>query len=231
MSDAANIERCQAFVRYQLKPAEGAATHSQTKLAVTISRLAGSGAWMVSEKLADYLQRHAPAENVRWTVFDKELVDRILQDHNLPRTLAQFMPEDRVSAIGDAVEELLGLHPPSSSLVHQMTETILQLAELGNVILVGRGANVITASLPHVFHVRLIGSLERRIERVQARHRISREAARKFIRKEDAGRRRYLLRYLGKAIDDPLLYHLIINTDWVPVDRAAELIAQAMLRR
>ena len=34
------------------------------------------------------------------------------------------------------------------------------------VILVGRGANLITASLPRVFHVRLIAPLPERIERV-----------------------------------------------------------------
>jgi cytidylate kinase len=176
------------------------------------------------------LQARQPGQPCPWTVFDRNLVEKVLEDHHLPSRLAQFMPEDKVSAISDAVEELLELHPSSWKLVHQTTETILQLAELGNVILVGRGANVITASLPHVFHVRLVGSFDHRLERVQTRHRVSREAARKFIRKEDAGRRRYLQRYFGKDIDDPLLYHLVINTDWVPVERAAELIAQAMFR-
>jgi cytidylate kinase len=233
MKDPASLEKCLSYIDSQMQSPHGPAPAAGPGHvpAVTISRQTGAGGTSVAHKLAELLQARQPGQTCPWTVFDRNLVEKVLEDHHLPNRLAQFMPEDRVSAIGDAVEELLGLHPPSSSLVHQMTETILQLAELGNVILVGRGANVITASLPHVFHVRLIGSLERRIERVQARHRISREAARKFIRKEDAGRRRYLLRYLGKAIDDPLLYHLIINTDWVPVDRAAELIAQAMLRR
>jgi cytidylate kinase len=233
MKDLASFEKCLSYIdcHRQNPHSPAAASRPQRPPAVTISRQTGAGGTSVALKLAELLQERLPGENCRWTVFDRNLVEKVLEDHHLPSRLAQFMQEDRVSAIGDAVEELLGLHPPSSSLVHQITETILQLAELGNVILVGRGANVITASLPNVFHVRLIGSLERRIERVQARHKISREAARKFISKEDAGRRRYLLRYLGKAIDDPLLYHLIINTDWVPVDRAAELIAQAMLRR
>jgi cytidylate kinase len=233
MKDPASLEKCLTYIDCHLQSPHGplVATGPQRPPAVTISRQAGAGGTSVALKLAEILQARLPGQACPWTVFDRNLVERVLEDHHLPSRLAQFMPEDRVSAIGDAVEELLGLHPPSSSLVHKLTETILQLAELGNVILVGRGANVITATLPNIFHVRLIGSLERRIERVQARHKVSREAARKFIHKEDAGRRRYLLRYLGKAIDDPLLYHLIINTDWVPVDRAAEIIAQAMLRR
>jgi diguanylate cyclase (GGDEF)-like protein len=45
-----------------------------------------------------------------------------------------------MSEITDTLDELLGLHPPAWTLVRQMTETILHLAEMGNVILVGRGA-------------------------------------------------------------------------------------------
>ena len=232
MKDPASLEKCLSYIDSQMQSPHGPAPAAGPEHvpAVTISRQSGAGGTSVAYKLAELLQARLPGKTCPWTVFDRNLVEKVLEDHHLPGRLARFMPEDKVSAIADAVEEVLDLHPASSSLVHQMTETILELAELGNVILVGRGANVITASLPNVFHVRLIGSLERRLERVQARHRISREAARKFIRKEDTGRRRYLLRYLGKAIDDPLLYHLIINTDWVPVDQAAELIAHAMLR-
>jgi len=39
-----------------------------------------------------------------------------------------------------------------------IAETILHLAEQGNVILIGRGANLVTRELQHVFHVRLVGS-------------------------------------------------------------------------
>ena len=58
----------------------------------------------------------------------------------------------------------MGLHPSSWTLVQQTNATILQLAQMGNVILVGRGATVITSKLNNVFHVRLVGSLEKRIE-------------------------------------------------------------------
>ena len=72
-------------------------------------------------------------------------MDKVLQEHNLPERVAKFMPEDRTSEIADTMEELFGLHPPSWLLVRKVTETILHLAELGNVILIGRGAAVVTA--------------------------------------------------------------------------------------
>jgi cytidylate kinase len=139
------------------------------------------------------------------------------------------MPEDRVSAINDAMEELLGLHPPAEDLVQQTTETVLKLAEMGHVILVGRGANVITAHMNHVVHVRLVGSLERRIARVQEYHQMDRRAALAFIQTEDAGRARYLKKYFGKQIDDPLLYDLTLNTDHLTNREAAEMIAVAVV--
>jgi hypothetical protein len=228
MRTALNLNRCLTYISHELKPATRTSHH---KLAVTISRQTGSGAWLVADKLAAYLQKHAPTESRPWTVFDKELVEKVLEDHNLPRKLAQYMPEDRVSAIQDMVGEILGMHPSSWVLVHQTTETLLKLAELGNVILIGRGASVITAKLEHVFHVRLVGSLEKRIERVQTHLNLDRKAALDFIEATDRGRQRYLKDHFRADVSDPLFYHLIINTDRIACDDAAHLIGDAMLGR
>ena len=115
-------------------------------------------------------------------------MEKVLEDHNLPQRLARFMPEDRVSEIADTMDELFGLHPPSWTLVRQTTDTILRLAELGNVIVIGRGATVITGKLDHVFHVRLVGSLEKRVSAVQELNHSARKRAWTLIRREDRGR-------------------------------------------
>jgi cytidylate kinase len=232
MNDTTFIEKCQTYIDCHLQPPKSSRAPGWVHVpSVTISRQTGAGGILVARALADWLQAHAPRSSCPWTVFHKNLVQKVLEDHNLPTRLAQFMPEDMVSGISDAVEELLGLHPASWKLVRQTTETILQLAELGNAILVGRGANVITAHLGNVFHVRLVGSIERRTGRVTAAHKISRRAAEEFIKSEDAGRRRYLRKYFGRDIDDPLLYHMTINTDGIPEAEAAELIGRAVVAR
>ena len=164
-----------------------------------------------------------------WTVFDRNLVEKVLEDYHLPARLARFMPEDRVSEIDDVLQDLCGLHPPSLTLVEKTTDTILRLAELGNVILIGRGANVVTSQLKQVFHVRLVGSLEKRVEQVQKSLSLGRKAAMEFIYLEDRGRRRYLKKYFGKDIDDPLLYHVVVNTDRTGHKQAARMIVAAML--
>jgi Cytidylate kinase-like family len=172
--------------------------------------------------LVDILQAQAPEERYPWAVFDRNLVEKVLNDHNLPGGLAKFMPEDRISEVSDIMDELFGLHPPSWTLVRETADTILHLAELGNVILIGRGASIITSKLDYVFHVRLVGSLEHRVKRMQeSEHLNSSKSAMELIQREDLGRRRYLKKYFDRDIDDPLLYHLVINTDLLSCDEAA----------
>jgi hypothetical protein len=233
MSDAIFLERFQTYIDCHsraLKPSAPPTTRKQLP-AVTISRETGTGGIAFAERLAVHLQAHAPRTGCPWTVFHKNLVERVLADHNLPKRLAQFIVEDKVPAVADAVEELLGMHPPIAHLVRQTAETILRLAELGHVILVGRGANVVTARLGNVFHVRLVGSFENRANRYMEVHHVSREAALVCIEKEDAGRQRYVKRYFGKEIADPLLYHAVVNTDLVTLDEAAQLIGETVVRK
>ena len=139
------------------------------------------------------------------------------------------MPEDRTSEISDTLDELFGLHPPTLILTRKTAETILRLAELGNVILIGRGAAMITSKLNYAFHVRLVGSLDKRIEHRRETLGAAPKTALEQVLREDRGRQRYLKKYFGKDIDDPLLYHMILNTDLVSYDEAARLICQAML--
>ncbi len=228
------LDRCLSFINCQLQPpsVQKAAYRDAThRLAITLSRQAGSGAHSVAEKLVELLQAKAPAGACPWTVFDRNLVAKVLEDHHLPERLARFMPEDRISGISDTMDELFGLHPPSWTLVRKMAETVLRLAELGNVILIGHGAGLVTNKLEHVFHVRLIGSLERRVAHLEEYLQLSHKAALEFANREDRGRRRFLKKYFKRDIDDPLLYHMIINTDRVSFAEAARMIADAVSER
>jgi cytidylate kinase len=232
MNTKTSFEKCLVYIGAQLESdAKPLRPDAKPEPAVTISRETGAGGVPLAEQLAHYLQTHGPKTGRPWTVFDKNLVEQILADHNLPKELARYMPEDKVSQLNDMVEELLGLHPPSWTLMRQTTETILHLAELGNVILVGRGSTAITAELDNVFHVRLVGSPEKRVQLVEEFYHLDRKAALDFMRKEDRGRRRFLKKYFEQEIDNPLLYHMIINTDRFSYEEATRLIGDAVLRK
>jgi len=230
MKPATALERYLESVKYGSRPLRESPSHPPGvhRRVITISRQAGSGAHVVADELVARLQAGERPGSPPWTVFDRDLVDRVLEDHDLPARLAEFMPEDRVSGIADSVDELFGVRPSSSTLVRKTADTILRLAELGNVVLIGRGANIITRKLDYAFHVRLVGSLERRIRYVQGYLDLSPQAAAHHVREEDLGRKRYVKKYYGKDIDDPLLYHLVVNTDLVPYVEAGRIIAQAV---
>ncbi len=227
------LEKCRGYVSEQIQAQKKslAVQHPRPSgPAVTISHQTGSGAHEIAERLAEALQKSEPARECAWTVFDRQLVEKVLEEHHLPKALAKHMPEDRRSYIEDVMEELVGLRPPSWVLVPQVVETILHLAEAGHVVLVGRGANVVTERMPNVFHVRLIASLPRRIERVQKLHHLPPGEAAKFIEKEDRGRGRYVRAYFHTRLDDESLYHLVLNTDRVPYGDAVDLIAEGARR-
>jgi cytidylate kinase len=232
MNATSGLEKCVTFINCQLQPPTKVAAlrkHASRIRAVTLSRQTGSGGHSVATRLAEYLESRAPAEHCAWTVFDRNIVEQVLEDHHLPKRLAQFMPEDRISEMADTMDELFGLHPPSWTLVRQTSETILRLAELGNVILLGRGANIITRSLDYVFHVRLVGSVEKRAQFLQNRDGMTRAAALNLIRREDRGRQRYVRKYFDQDIDDPMLYHMVINTDLVAREELTAIIGEAVL--
>ena len=225
------LDQCFAFIRGQAAAGEkaGEGMEQRGARAVTISRQAGCGAVVVAEKLAQYLQKFSPKTSVPWTVFDRNLVDKVLEEHDLPVYLSKFLPEDRVSELEDFLNELLGTRPPQWKVVRHTAETVLKLAELGRVILIGRGSYIITSQLPRVLHVRLVAPLEKRIEHAHEAYDMTKTAARKFCLSEDRARARYVKKYFNADIADPTLYHLTVNTGMVSYDEAAKLIGETAL--
>ncbi len=98
-------------------------------------------------------------------------------------------------------------------------------------ILVGRGANIVTKKLENGFHVRLVGSIDKRIAHLNEYYGFSPKRAAEFLKKEDDGRRNYLKKYFDKNIDNPLLYDLVINTDNISYEETVRLIGHAVLKQ
>jgi cytidylate kinase len=225
-----SAERSESYIERHFGLKGKDTTGISIKPAITIARQEGAGGLTVASSLAEYLQTHGPSRDA-WTVFSQRLVAKVLEDHHLDKRAAGFMKEGHKSVITDAIEELLGLHPSDWTFVQRANATILRLAQAGNVILVGRGANIVTNKLQTVFHVYLVGSLEKRIEQAQKVFSLDRKSAINYIKKKDEDRRRYLKDNFDKDIDDPLLYHIIINTDLVRHDEAARLIGNEVIKR
>ena len=233
MGTAIELERYLKSVtgQMQLAPASVTDRTARSRIRVlTISRQAGAGAHVVAEQLTKMLEERLPDPSCPWMLVDRSLVERVLTDHALPGGLARFMSEDRMSEVSDTLDGLFGLRPPSWTLVRKTADTILHLADRGNAVVIGRGGNIITRKLGSAFHVRLVGSPDKRIQYVRAVKRLSLQEASAYVHDQDLGRKRYVKKYFGEDIDDPLGYHLVINTDLVSYAEAAQTIADAASR-
>jgi cytidylate kinase len=166
-----------------------------------------------------------------WSVFDRNLAVRILEDHSLSAKIEQFMPEDAKLRLTDTLETLLGLHPTVWTLKEHAKKTIRSLDKQGNVILVGRGGAAITSSLPHILHIRLVAPFSFRVRHLARYHQITEEKATKQVRETDEARHRYVQRFLGADVDDPTQYHLVINTGRTGFAGAAQIIAEALVEQ
>jgi cytidylate kinase len=221
----ASIDQCFSFVNSQTQgrlPSE-----KMIQRAITISRQTGCGALEVAEKVARLMKLQLPPAATPWTVFDRNLMDKVLEDHQLPPSLARYLPEDRISELEDLITDVFGIIPTSQTAARQTAETILRLVEIGGVVVIGRGANMITAKLPRVLHVRLVAPLADRSVRISTMdHRLPADA-RRFCDEEDLARARYLKKHFNANIDDPHLYHMVLNTSRLGYDETARLIADA----
>lgn len=198
---------------------------------ITISRETGSAAELLNEHLINYLNKFISADQGEWTVFDKNLLQKVIDDHNLPGKISEYMKEDKYSNISSVVQEMLGLHPPRWTLIQKTTETILQLARMGNVIIVGRGGNLITSKLSNAFHIRLISPEEDRIENCVKYYKLTPKEAAEFIKKEETARKNYVMSNFHQKIDDPLLYNLTINTHQLSFEDIAFIIGGAVIKK
>ena len=198
--------------------------------AITISHQTGAGAGEIAGRLASMLGQTEFKAERPWAVFDQQLIERALEEHQWPKELAEAITEEKRLFIDELMDDLFGLRPPSWVLVPQVVETTLRLAMAGYVILVGHGATVITVKLPNVFHARLTGSLPRRIERVQRLRRLTPAAAAKFVRREDRGRERYVKAHFHGQLANELLYDLVINTDRLSDEDATVILAEGARR-
>lgn len=104
-------------------------------------------------------------------------------------------------------------------------EEILELARQGNVIIRGWGATGVLRDIPHVLRVRICADMRFR-ERVMMQRLglTDATAARREIERSDAAHAGTVRNFFGVDWQDPLLYHLVLNTGVVPVEACVTIV-------
>ncbi len=126
---------------------------------------------------------------------------------------------------------LLGIEPEESAqqaYLEAVRQVIENLAQEGDVVIVGRAGQSILQKHAGVLHVRVVAPFETRVQRVVTAHGISEQAARAQVRDSDRYRADYLRRFYDTEWDDPTLYHLVINTGHMNLDTAAAVVCAAI---
>ncbi len=160
------------------------------------------------------------------------------------RYVDQELLQDAVRRYGLAEEKLSHLDESKPSLFerfdsetrHYITilqTTLLEFAEVDDVVLMGRGGQWLLRGIPHVVRIRLIAPFEHRVRQwVKRSTELAREtpnqrAAADFLRRDD-GEKRGRMRYLYEVdVDEPTLYDIVFNTEKLPYDTIVDMIERA----
>jgi len=133
--------------------------------------------------------------------------------------------KDAVGVRSRDVEELT-----ESGSLELIQKAILYAHNLGEVVIVGRGGQVLLQNEPDVLHIRIEAPLETRLLRVRDDWRPDetrvdlRRTAQDLITEKDNASADFIRQFYGAEWDDPALYHVILNTGKVSVEQAADLI-------
>lgn len=202
---------------------------------ITISRMFGSGGSEVAARVADGLG---------WTLLDNALVERVAA--RLGRTPVEVQAiEERVPSLAERLADALALGspeivspalsaplPPTEERLLEVTERVIDDAVArGPVVLVGRGAQSYLAKRADALHVLCCASRLASIARVVDREGITPDEAARLVDETNKRREQYVRRYWHRSWREPENYHLCVNTEWLGVEGAAELIVQVATER
>jgi cytidylate kinase len=104
-------------------------------------------------------------------------------------------------------------------------KVLLNQAATGEGVILGRAAVLVLRDDPRVLRVRLDGPADRRVDQVVALEGIDRETAQRALRETDRAHAEYVRRFYGARLDDPSLYHLVLDSTAIDLGTCVEAIA------
>jgi len=197
---------------------------------ITISRQFGAGAMALGKMLAEAYGYTLASREIVQQIADKAKVstDFVLSVEKEAGTrLSRFMT--RIISSRGMVSKILrddSGYIDEKLYLDYLVLTVVQIADEGNAIVMGRGSQYILRSHPDAIHILLVDNLDNRIQRVERREKVSSEEAARIVHHEDK-RRLNLYHRLGKQdYDNPSLYHMVLNMSRLSRQHAFEMICR-----
>lgn len=165
----------------------------------------------------------------------RNVVDRVLQAVNAMPPVPATAEAWRREATSSVRQPFGGIFSPAmptfgvtlKDYVDMVEMVIRDVAEEGNVCMVGRGSQVILRDTPRALHVQIVAPFEQRVRTLVQREGIDESKAATRLRASDQARRDYLRRYHRVEWLDPTLYDLVLNISKMSSSLAAQVIVDA----
>jgi len=209
--------------------------------AVTLSREYGSGGGEMAVRLA---------RRLGWQLIDHEIVVRVAHALKVSEAEAEARDEHAQSLLDRL---LIGMRALQSSAptagadlpadapdllrtdaqayTAALRQTVEGAVAAGKVVIVGRGSQVLLGERRDVLHVRVVAPLGARVAYVVRREGLDEAAARDRIQNKDRDRIRYLQAQYNRRPADAHLYDLVVNTAFLDLESAVDLICLALERK
>lgn len=179
---------------------------------VTISRQLGAGETAVAPALA---------KRLGWDIADQSIMNREAEITGLSLPRALRWDEHDPSFI----DRLHGQGPEFAAFVGSSRQVMQELAARDNMVIIGRGGNLLLRGHPNTLHIRLIADMPYRVKRVMEVRWIDEHPAREVIAKNDANAAHFYRSIFRADPNDPMLYDMVIRTDIVGIERVVDLLA------
>ena len=192
------------------------------RLIVTISSEDGSGGRMIGRILGEKL--HLP-------VYDKEIVDMIAKEGNLPK---EYVRQHNERLYSNIVEEFIKENYTFSdremesfrALYDAQTRVIENLARQQDCIIIGHCSNHILKNVEGSLHIHIYADMAHRVEYMCDKYGISRQKACYLIHHHDHEKYHYYLHFTGDNWKEAANYHMTIDSTLFGYEGTAEMLEQ-----
>ncbi len=203
---------------------------------ITISREYGCNAHTLANDLGTELSAYETnnGKKVSWKAVNHEILASVAKkigaDHSIIDQITyQNINDYLISFLNISFSKY---NFPSTEIVKKtIKKIILNLAEAGHVILLGRGGVTITKHLPDALHIRLIAPLKWRAIQVMQREKISLDKAIKLIKKIDKIRNEMRDYYNKKNSNNNIMFDIIFNVMKIEKEEIIEVVKSLLFKR
>lgn len=189
---------------------------------ITVSRQYGSNGAAIARLIA---------ERLGYRLLGREMVDAIAERAGVTPEAAQFLDERGFGWGGGLIHSLLmGFQ---GQAIDQETYRLIacrlirEAAAQDNLVVLGRGGQIVLAGRPNTFHVHVVAPFADRVAEISRRERTGVQAAERRVRETDDQRSRYVRAIGSRDWSDATLYHLVVNVRRMTPGEAADLIFRA----